>query len=530
MTPITLLSSREDESPAAFGKRVSETEGELLVILLAKDVASLHADGDLADFSSALSKIRTRVRVAVKDERVAAALRARSIRVLTRPTDLKRALAEDPLLTEALRMFSPQVWRQELRSRLQAMGLLSLPKIRIWFLIFLSAVLFFFVVFRLLPSAEVKIWPRQDPVNQTVNIFLVQSGARVDIPQRVRTMPLVPIVIRTRRSMTFDQISKEFIGTSAEVSMTIVNAAKESYSLRGGTRLLNQAGMIFRIQEPVNIAPGEEIAVRAKADDLDLYGEITGKRGNVPAGLRWDFAGLAPEEQQVVYAENRTEARGGTTAYRTVLQKSDLELARKTLEQDVLATAKQLADEELILGNTQRGEGSKLEMLYYEELTKTTFSGFILPTEFIGEPVASVPIEGGVEYRSYAYDAQAILTMLSEEMETHVGTEKRLLPESLRMERMIVHVIDYADDLAWIKLTVDLTGTEEFILDPLSPPGARFGSKVRNAVSGKSTEEGVRIVKNFPEVERVEIDLWPPWNTRLPTISAHIAVLSQRSE
>ena len=122
------------------------------------------------------------------------------------------------------------------------MGLLSLPKIRIWFLIALSGGLFLFVFFKLLPSADVRIRPREDAVNQTANIFLVQSGAMVEIPSRVRTMALIPITVHVERSITFDQISKEFIGKSAEALITIINESNEPYSLRTGTRLLNQAG------------------------------------------------------------------------------------------------------------------------------------------------------------------------------------------------------------------------------------------------------------------------------------------------
>jgi hypothetical protein len=333
----------------------------------------------------------------------------------------------------------------------------------------------------------------------------------------------VPIIVDVSHAITFDQVSKEFIGTSAEVPMTIVNRSPESYSLRTGTRVSNQAGMVFRLQEPVNIAPGEEVTVRTVADDKDLYGEIIGERGNVPEGVRWEFPGLAPSERALIYAENRIAAQGGDTAYRTVLHEEDLEVARLRLEQELLAMAKQLVEEQRLLLNAERPEHS-LEILYYDELTKTEFRDFVLPRQFLGEPVTSVPVEGRLVYTTYAYDAQQVLDMLSRELVSHVQDGKRLLLSTLQMNRLVTHVIDYSDDLSWIKLTVDLSGTEEYVLDPLSPSGAVFGKRVREVVAGQTKDTAIRILKNLPEVERVEISLWPPWQRTLPRIPSQITV------
>ena len=92
------------------------------------------------------------------------------------------------------------------------------------------------------------------------------------------------------------------------------------------------------------------------------------------------------------------------------------------------------------------------------------------------------------------------------------------------MKRLVAHVIDYSKDLSWIKLTVDLTGTATYILDPLTPRGAVFAKNIRERISGLSTDDALRIVKNMPEVEDAEISLWPPWGNQLPSIPSHITV------
>ena len=520
---MTVLFPQEGESWTMLLQRVRATPGDILLIITGLD-RELSENEDLRrrvlDECRAMS---SRVRLATRQRTLAKAARAKGIRVIEQTRQLRKLLNDHPSLAEALRRFSPHLWRQHLQSQLQSMGLLSLPKLRIVALATLSGGLFLFVVFRLLPSADVRITPRGDAVSKTVNIFLVLSGAQVDLSHRVRTMPLHPIVATHRRAVTYDQVSKEFIGTRAHLNLTIVNHSTDPYSFRGTTRFTNQAGMVFRITEPANVPPGAEVTVRAEAEDTDLYDQIIGARGNVPEGLKWDIPGIGADERVLVYGENREPGKDGTTEYRTVLRQQDLTTAKKRLEQELLAIARQLIEEQRTLLNSDT-RNARWELLNYPELTHSAYTGFVLPTQFIGEAVTSIPVEGGLVYTMYAYDAGVILDVLRKELLAHVREGKKLLADTLTADHLVVHVIDYADDLSWVKLTVDLSGIEQFDLDPLTPAGARFDVNLREKIVGLPWDEAIRIVKNMPEVEDVQVSLWPPWHTRLPDLPPHITI------
>lgn len=523
METLIVLIPSEGESWSAFVRRAVETNGELLLLLSTLEGPLLKDRSEQRRFFESLQAVRSRVRVATKRSALIASARLHGFRVLTSTQEVKFVLEGHPAREEALREFSPHLWRQTLRSQLQGMGLLSLPKLRIWAFIIVSTGLFLFVLFRLLPSAEIQVKPREDTVTHTVNIFLVQTGAFAQVPDRVRTMPLRPVQVKITRTITFDHISQEFSGVGARVPMTVINTTREPYSFRKGTRLSNQAGIIFRISESVLVQPGQRVTVMAEADPVDLYGQIVGERGNVPAGRKWEFVGLGPDEKSLVYAENTLTASGGVTSARPVLTKEDLKLAQKQLESELLLTAKQMVDEEKTLWNAQYSD-EQLDMLYYDELTTTKYENFVLPDEFVGQTVTSVPVEGTIIYTAYGYDTKAVLDLLVAELTAHVRAERRLLPESLTLSRLVAHVIDYSDDLSWIKITVDLSGTEQFILDPLSPTGAQFAKKVREKVTGLPIEEAMRIIKNLPEVDQVDISIWPPWSPKLPPIPTHIYI------
>jgi hypothetical protein len=260
------------------------------------------------------------------------------------------------------------------------------------------------------------------------------------------------------------------------------------------------------------------------AEDIDLYGQIIGDRGNVPAGLRWDIPGLPEDERKVVYAENRKPATGGTTAYRTVLSKDDVALATKRLQKELLADAKLKVQEEVDT-RTARSSSQRLELLNNETLTKAWYAPVSVPPELIGKAVSNVTLSGSVHYIAYSYDVTHMLSMLHNELLTHVREGKRLIEGAIDRSRLVVHVISWDDAFSWIKLTVDLTGTEEYILDPLTPEGAMFAKTVREKTAGMRIPEAIRIIKNMPEVENVSISSWPPWNRSLPGIPSHISIV-----
>ncbi len=520
---ITVLFPDQGESLASFERRITETKGEILVVFSELELQLTKEKEARKRMMSVCKKFSTRLRIASKNTILVRGARSKGIRVIESVADLKKFLRDSDQLDDALREFQPHIWRQQLRSRLQSMGLLSLPKLRIWALMGVSTFLFLFVIFRLLPSATITVWPREDTISQTANIFLAQSGAVVDLPKRVRVMDLIEITVRIDRTITFDQISREFIGKNATTTMNVINHSDEIYWLKTGTRVRNQAGMTFRLRDSIKIEPLDEVLVMAEAEPEDLYGEIVGERGNVPADLKWYLPGLSYDEQQLVYAVNTQEGEGGHSEYRTVLSENDLTIGKKQIKTELLAEAKRLVNEQRDILNVASDE-MFIELLHYEELTMVEYVDFVMPTQFMGFPIKSVPIEGSIIYTMYAYDTQGVLNMLSRELRTHVGDGKRLLEHTLDLSRLVAHVIDYEDDFSWIKLTVDLSGTVQHILDPLSPTGAVFAKKVRDNVTGLHKDDAERIVTNYPEVKRAEVFVWPFWNRYLPSIPTSIVI------
>jgi hypothetical protein len=523
-TPLIVLFRKEEESWPAFVRRIREAEGEVLVVLSGGDCNFLADEEERKTFLAECAKLRYRLKIAAKHPGILAAAKALGIKTYSHAFSLRRLLKGHPQATEVMRVFTPHPISAQWKNRLQTMGILSLPRLRISILIGMSVILFAFVFFRLLPSAEVKVWPRQDVVSRTTNVILVQSGA-TGIPSHARTLPLIPLTVKLTKTLQFDQISKEFTGTNARTTMSIVNDSDEEISLIKGTRLLNQAGMIFRLKEVVTVAPHSKEAATAEADSQDIYGEDIGDRGNLPPGVKWDIPGLSADLQKTVHAVNTTKAQGGRTSSRRVLQQKDLQVASELLKSQLLTAAQKEVEatkDRMNLSGTQY-----IELLTKNDVIRKTYSGFVLPTSSLGKAVPSVPVTGTIIYTMYGYDATEVLDVISKETEEQVMEGKKILEDSLKPDRLRVYIIAYADNLSWIKITADLSAQRQFILDPLTPTGAKFAKEVRDTVAGKSKKEALSVLKNLTEVEKVEVSLWPPWSRTLPSIPSHIAVSPQ---
>lgn len=527
-SPVAVLVPRAGESWDMLLSRVEreKKEGKVLLCLPPKD-AELAGDSSLREkILKKLAEKKGDLILAAKHPVVVADARAKGITVVDRLRQLRTLLKDHPQLDDVVRVFSPHYWRQELKTRLQRMGLLALPTLRIYLLAGVSVLLFLFVLFRLLPSATVYVWPREEPVTQTINVFLTNSGAVATLPPKVQKLDLESIRVELHQSLVFSDISKQFIGTSAKLPMTVVNKTTDVQSLRKGTRFVNQAGMVFLIDNAVIIPAGSQTTVSATAADKDIYQKIIGDRGNVPAGLQWQIPGLSDDLRPQIYGLNQQAGKGGTTAYRTVLQKEDLQIAQKRLEQQLLAAAKQETERQRLQWNKEH-PNQDLELLTFDELTHVFYEDFNLPNDQVGQTVTSVTMSGGIAFRMYGYDRKRLLDLLSQELLSHVQDSKEVEQDSLSSDHLDVRVIAYDDGLAWIKITVELTGTQQYILDPLSVDGALFAKRVREAVASKNKDEALRILRNLPEVDRVQISIWPPWAQSLPAIPASITVTPQ---
>ncbi|HLD07792.1 MAG TPA: hypothetical protein VJB60_01890 [Candidatus Peribacterales bacterium] len=531
---IVILLVRHEESLAKLGARLEEPltlvrGGKKLLIVFPRGWEQQASVRARQEFLTAIKAYAEHIIIAAHERVLLLNAKNYEFTVLQSSAALRLLLKGHPHAGMALRHYASSRWQEEFWSFVDKLRSLSVHRVSVISFLALSIGLFGTVLFIAIPSARIRIWPSVNLVSHTANVVLVASGTILDFDPKY-TLPLLTLRTSVQRSLTFTEISKKFLGENAETEMTMINETDETYYLRSGTRLVNQAGMIFRTLETVEIPPATPvesgvIRVQAQAAPEDLYGQIIGERGNVPAGIKWEIPGLPLEERALVYARNQLEATGGVTRYGQELQEKDLELAQKQLEQELMTETKRRTEEEISVRSSR--DGHTYVVLQYDVLTGLSFSGFVLPTNLIGQELTSIPVSGGLTYTALAYSKDALLALLLPRLLEHVEEGRELIPNSAVMDGISVHVIEYDDNLFWVKITAELTGKQRSILRPVTALGRGFSERVREMVRGVSISEAERIIQNFPEVERVQISVWPPWRGSIPSLMSNIVILPQ---
>ena len=100
----------------------------------------------------------------------------------------------------------------------------------------------------------------------------------------------------------------------------------------------------------------------------------------------------------------------------------------------------------------------------------------------------------------------------------------KIRESSLNPDNVSYEVIEENPDLGQIKVTATIKGIEEYVIEPSSEAGLRFGSKLKEKVLGLSVADAENLIGNMPEVDAVKIKPWPVWIHNLPRIPEGIDI------
>jgi hypothetical protein len=106
----------------------------------------------------------------------------------------------------------------------------------------------------------------------------------------------------------------------------------------------------------------------------------------------------------------------------------------------------------------------------------------------------------------------------------------RIRENSLTPDNVGYQVIEENADLGQIKVTATIRGIEEYVIEPSSEAGLRFGSRLKEKVLGLSVSEAENLIGNMPEVDAVKVKPWPVWMKNLPQVAEGIDIKLMENE
>ena len=391
-------------------------------------------------------------------------------------------------------------------------------------LLLTSIVVFAFIAYVVLPGATLYIEPASEVITKGVNVTLTPNP---NDPRELKTYA-VESSIELSISHPASGILSE--GANASGTLTIINEQALDQPLVQQTRLQSDEGIIFRLQNDVTVpaasgdTPGT-VDVFVVADVTDVNGSAVGARGNIgPA--RFIIPGLREDTQALVYAESYGDMTGGETVISALVTEEDLMAARDKLEVQLKEKALASLRKEVLAEGNQYG----IDLMLLEDSDIILYGNPIIdmPYEVVNQEMEDFEVSGTMSIEGVGYDRDALLSILKSEIVNAQTPSKQLI--RIDEDSVSINVLEVNNSALIYKFTGSIQGVEEYEIDPDLEGGSNLSKKIKEHIAGLSVEEAEDYIQNLPEVNKVEIKIWPVWSPTIPSLPENIKIKSLSKE
>lgn len=395
-------------------------------------------------------------------------------------------------------------------------------------LISITMVILLVIVYIALPGATIYLTPSASVLEKSVNITLAdfqKNKGELDThpKQMIASYPISRTVSKT---ITHYATGKKFSENAKNASgnLTIINTSNSAWPLIPKTRFQTEEGIVFRISDYATVpaasssGPGK-LKVFVTADQLDAFNTIVGERGNIGPS-KFFLPGLKESSRSRLYGESYEPMTGGITDYITYISAEDIEAAKARLNDELIKSA--IEDLKIAVGEKSELVGGEtvFSLLTGENAVKVGETKIEVPIDLKDQELAEFNISGEVDVSGVYYDHDAMLEILKNELLLKKSPQKELL--RINENSTSYRIFEWDESGGKIKLTANIKGIEQFEIDPEKENGVRLLTKIKEHIASKDIEEAKLYIQNLPEVNKVEIDIWPVWSPTIPSIPDNI--------
>ena len=388
-----------------------------------------------------------------------------------------------------------------------------------------SLAVFFIIAYVALPGATITIEPASNVLTKAVNVTLEPSPSD---PLSLKSYNISTEVEYTLNHPATGIITDD--SSNASGNLTIINTSGVDRPLVKETRFQTQDGIVFRLQEEVIVPAGNAttpgtIVALVVADALDANGVAVGERGNVGA-TKFFLPGLREDTRDEHYGESYDAMTGGATVSRVQVTEDDLIAAQVQLEAELKEKViSGLRKEVLAQSNSL---GVTLKLLEAAESLDYGPALIDLPYSLVGQELSTFDVTGSMSISGIAYNQEDLFNLLKTEIVATKTPGKLLVSVDENSVSLQILEVDEANHA--FKITAQVQGIEEYEIDPDLEGGSKLAEKIKEHIAGKSVEEAKAYIQNLPEVNSVEISLWPVWSPSIPSLPENIKIVSTSNE
>ena len=394
-------------------------------------------------------------------------------------------------------------------------------------IVFISISLFMLIGYIALPSATINIRPKFDNIDFTMNIVLADKRRNQKFLSQNHPNVIASETVNTtiKQTKIFNTTGREFNGQNAKGKIAIINTNADKWTLKTKTRFQTKEGIIFRLSYGV-VVPGSTkdasgkttngiLIASVEADPFDKYGAPVGSNGNISPS-KFTIPGLSGYNQKLIWGESRESMKGGVTDYKSKITKENIDAAKKQIQSNLVLMARD--DLKNYIGQMNKANKTNLILLNNNKYLKTKLIDLKMSDGLEGSYKDKFEIFAQISAEGIAFDSSQLFTLLKKELNVRTHPNMQIKAGSISPKNVTYEVIDQDDDTGQIKITAEILGIEEFIIDSSSPAGVRFGTKVKEKILGLSIKEAENLIGNFSEVDVVKINTWPFWVKKIPRV------------
>ena len=355
--------------------------------------------------------------------------------------------------------------------------------------LFITLILFGFIVFLSSKRASVTITTRPDAVDITTSIGVNTSGQARNIEGSVQT-------IHVTATKEFSPTGNREEDAIAAGVVILHNETNIDQPLVATTRLLSADNILFRLEERVLVPANGTVTAAAYADQEGISGNIGPTQFTIP--------GLHAAKQKQIFAKSDGRMTGGVKTI-GVLSSSDVEKAKKELLVDLLSDGKaQFAAEDI----------DESGVVY--DISEESIS---LDKE-IGEEVSSYTLTGSASVVAVRYDLDEVHTLAQDILLSRAIDDAEHIQPSDTAPTVVLAEYDIATASAYLDVTY--TG-----LATINPESKQLEKSV---FYGKTKDEVRRYLLSLDHVYGVDVQFRPAWTQTVPHVGEHVSIIVKQDE
>jgi hypothetical protein len=366
----------------------------------------------------------------------------------------------------------------------------------------------------LLPTADITVYARSEPITRDADIAIDKSVIAVDAEKAI--IPGVIVARDVSQTRSFPTTGSKNVGTKATGNIQLYNFTKNTLTLKASTTALLVSGKKFVFGKDVTgLRPTATIGTGADAEIdkssliplVAIVSEQAGADYNIAGNTKFNIVNAALGNQNV-YAINPEAFTGGTTKTIKIVNQQDLDSAAASMTN----TIANQAEKDLNSEHSTTDEKMLPTAVAKEVLAKTS-------NKTAGDEAASFDMTMIAKVSGLSYKESNVKALILRKIQSVLSDDKYILPDATDKVTASFKSLDLPNGKG-----VLAAHYETIVAYKVNT------SNISQLLAGKTAEEIKGILLAKPEIDRVDVQFSPFFVNKAPKLNGKIYIHTMLSQ